>query len=53
MRECPPRDTEGTCGVKTRDSVVKSSPKGMQDVLLPRVSCSSAGEASAQVSRRS
>ena len=37
-----PHDTEGT-----------SSPKSMQHVLFPQVSCSSAGTASGQVTRRS
>ena len=41
------------CVVDTRGSVVKSSPKSMQDVLFPQVSCSSAGTASGQVTRRS
>lgn len=42
----------GCVVVETRGSVVTSSPKSMQHVLFPQVSCSSAGTASGQVTRR-
>ena len=43
----------GCVVMETRGSVVTSSPRSRQHVLFPQVSCSSAGTASGQVTRRS